>query len=158
MRHMAPASMKTGQQNAHICVVCGENCYTICTLCGVWLHPPNNKKGKNKDATCFLDWHNDKFFGLARDDWINLLKKRKGDWEPPNNAKRHAQSRYICHLTNTALAEPATVATPRNRRNIRPAATTPGTTPATTTLAGANATATPAANRTLLDFDQSAAV
>ena len=112
MKHMAPESLATGQQNAHSCVVCGRDAYAHDKICGVWLHAPATKRGSSRGATCFFDYHNDQFFGLARCDWHQLLGKRKCDWVPPNKAKRVSQSRYICQLVNKMESIPPPPITP----------------------------------------------
>jgi hypothetical protein len=83
------------------CQSCGQNCYTLCGLCqdADGRHPPvcfNPLRGKGKGKQCFLDYHNDLFFGLAHKDSGKVLRRNEKDWLSPTSAKRvkHAQYMY----------------------------------------------------------------
>ena len=78
------------------CEVCGIDCYTVCTLCpgnpGIHCFP---SKGIAKEEQCFLEFHSDGFFGLAKSE-INLFHgMRIKDWKPPTNRVRKANNKYI---------------------------------------------------------------
>ena len=54
---------------------CGADSYTICELCNIPFHFfPQRALQKNK--TCFLKYHSEKFFGLAQSD-STLIGKLK---------------------------------------------------------------------------------
>jgi hypothetical protein len=89
-------SVETGKKHPLSCRVCGDNCYSVCTLCDKPLHffP---SRGKNMGKNCFLEYHNDSYFGLAVDD-CKVMKKRKTDWAPPSATKKKVQARHIDSL------------------------------------------------------------
>jgi hypothetical protein len=89
-------SVETGKKHPLSCRVCGDHCYSMCKLCDKPLHffP---SRGKNQGKNCFLEYHNDNFFGLAVDD-CKVMKKRKSDWAPPTAAKKKVQARHIDSL------------------------------------------------------------
>ena len=62
-------------KNPRPCEACGADSYTICGLCNVPLHffP---RRGCQTKKTCFIKYHSDTLFGLARSD-STLLGKTK---------------------------------------------------------------------------------
>jgi len=89
-------SVETGKKHPLSCRVCGEQCYSICGLCNKPLHFFPNR-GKNLGKNCFLEYHNDSFFGLAVED-CKVMNKRKSDWVPLSLAKKKVQKRHIDFL------------------------------------------------------------
>ena len=89
-------SVQTGRKHPKICVVCGENTYSVCHVCDKSMHffPT---KGSCAGRNCFLDFHDDNFFGLAYED-RKILKKSKKDWSMPTQAKRKSNQRHIRNL------------------------------------------------------------
>ena len=57
------------------------------------------KKGKSAGQTCFFDYHNDHFFGLARED-VGLSKTKSKDWNYPSLAKKRENARNINKLND----------------------------------------------------------
>ena len=66
--------METGRKHGKTCVVCGEIAYYFCKLCGNKAMHFFTQKGKSSGKDCFMDYHNEVFFGLALDD-KKLVKK-----------------------------------------------------------------------------------
>ena len=64
------------------CYVCGEDSYHKCQVYEVSVHMTPLKTIKR---SCFIDYHNDVFFGLARGDF-NFFGALKADWKPPTAA------------------------------------------------------------------------
>ena len=64
---------------------CGGPSYSMCTICGVYLHY-NPTKGLHAGKNCFHDYHDDYFFGLARCDH-KFEDKKKSYWASPLRAK-----------------------------------------------------------------------
>jgi hypothetical protein len=89
--------VSTGRKHPKICVVCGEQAYSVCTLCNNKAMHYFPQKGVNAGRSCFIDYHNDSFFGLAYDD-IKLLNKRKSEWAPANLTKQRNNKKYIKDL------------------------------------------------------------
>jgi hypothetical protein len=93
--------IKEREQMKHdqVCSYCGEPAYTRCTVCpekpALHFYP---SKGPNMGKSCFLDYHNDCCFGLARRDFPVLLGKRKSEWTPPSEKKKKANAKYIRNL------------------------------------------------------------
>ena len=83
-------SVETGIKHEKTCFVCGNIAYSCCKLCGNKAMHFSPQKGKCSKKDCFVDYHNDVFFGLALDD-TNLLNERKSNLTPPNimNRKNH---------------------------------------------------------------------
>ena len=84
---------KQNWKNAKPCEVCGLDTYTTCGLCKAPVHyfP---QKGSQKGQSCFIDYHNDNFFGLARKD-VALIGKKKKDWKAPTANVRKLNRRKI---------------------------------------------------------------
>ena len=70
-------STHIGNKHGYTCKVCGNMDYSECYICGVYLNLMANI-GKSEGRTCFFDYHNDSFFGLARED-VGLSKKISKD-------------------------------------------------------------------------------
>jgi hypothetical protein len=81
----------------HVC--CGEPAYSKCGLCDVTLHY-FSKRGANAGAECYILYHSDAFFGLAKQD-ATIINKRKQDWVFPSNAAKRGNAMYICALVTT---------------------------------------------------------
>jgi hypothetical protein len=94
-RHIV--AVKTGNKHPKNCKVCGEPCYSECTLCQSPLHFIS-QRGSGAGKQCFFQWHDEAFFGLCRDDCA-LTKKRKSEWEFPSLSKQRENQRYIRHLS-----------------------------------------------------------
>jgi hypothetical protein len=55
------------------------------------------QKGQNAGRSCFIDYHNDSFFGLAYDN-VKLVNKQKREWPPANQTKQRNNKKYIKNL------------------------------------------------------------
>jgi hypothetical protein len=88
------------------CVVCSTKTYTSCGLCVTTAkdndgHPPLcffPSKGAGIGNACFLDYHNDVFFGLAKKDCNSVVSKHESEWVTPNRAKRDEHALYMSEL------------------------------------------------------------
>ena len=84
---------------AKACEVCGVDTYTVCTLCpnnpGVHFFPV---KGIAKGKSCFLDFHSDEFFGLAKSDTKLFHDLRLIDWKPPTVRAKKSNAKYITDM------------------------------------------------------------
>jgi hypothetical protein len=89
-------SAVTALKRPKVCHVCGEPAYSKCGLCNVTLHY-FSKRGANAGAECYLLYHSNAFFGLAKQD-ATLVNKRKQDWVFPTNAAKRGNATYICRL------------------------------------------------------------
>ena len=82
------------------CEVCGVDTYTVCALCpgnpGIHFFPT---KGVAKGKDCFVSFHSDHFFGLAKSDICMFEGFRKKDWKPPTNRQVKANAKHIQALT-----------------------------------------------------------
>ena len=94
-----------------VCVFCGQTTYTKCGVCDAALHN-NPSTGKCKGFNCFIDYHSDVCFGLAKND-SHMLRKRKSDWIAPTAEQRRANKDLILSLQG-AKKKPITV-TPSDR-------------------------------------------
>ena len=78
------------------CEVCGVDTYTVCTLCpgnpGIHFFPT---KGIAKGKQCYLEFHSDEFFGLAKSDITLFHGKCRKDWKPPNMRTKKTNHKYI---------------------------------------------------------------
>ncbi len=106
-------SAVTAIKRPHMCHVCGEPAYSKCGLCDVTLHY-FSKRGAHAGAECFLLYHSDTFFGLAKSDAIKV-NKRKQDWISPTNAAKRGNAAYIRRLVVRKSADEA--AADNNRNN-----------------------------------------
>jgi hypothetical protein len=75
----------------------GEQAYWVCTLCNNKAMHYFPQRGQNAGRSCFIDYHNDSFFGLAYDN-IKLVNKRMSDWSPANLTKQRNNKKYIKNL------------------------------------------------------------
>ena len=90
-------SVETGRKYGKKCVVCGEIAYSFCKLCGNTSMHFFTQEGKCTGKDCFMDYHNEVFFGLDLDD-AKLANKRKSNWNPPNITKRKNHEQHIRSL------------------------------------------------------------
>jgi hypothetical protein len=71
--------------------MCSTKTYTSCSIC---IPQPKDNDGHpplcfiGVGNACFLDYHNDVFFGLAKKDCNSVVRKRYAEWVAPNRAKR----------------------------------------------------------------------
>ncbi len=105
-------SAVTAIKRPHMCHVCGEPAYSKCGLCDVTLHY-FSKRGAHAGAECFLLYHSDTFFGLAKSDAIKV-NKRKQDWISPTNAAKRGNAAYIRRLVVRKSADEAAADNDRN--------------------------------------------
>ena len=81
------------------CEVCGIDSYTVCTLCpgnpGVHFFPT---KGIAKAKQCYLEYHSDEFFGLAKSDITLFHGMRFKDWKAPTNRAKKSNAKYIDNI------------------------------------------------------------
>ena len=76
-----------------VCVICGGSAYSMCTICGVYLHF-NPKKGEHAGKMCFHDYHDDSYFGLARCDH-KITDNKKSEWSIPSRAKERENEKKM---------------------------------------------------------------
>jgi hypothetical protein len=82
-----------------VCSFCGEPAYTRCTVCPEKPAPHFfPAKGFNKEKSCFIDYHNDCCFGLARREFPLLLGRSKREWRPPSDRQKMANGKRIRNL------------------------------------------------------------
>ena len=88
--------------NGRVCAYCGEDGATItCQVCTdkcekkVCLH---GSTSLNPDGKCVFHWHNEMHFGLAREDRLSLLKKKKGEYRKPTTVMTRENARHIKDL------------------------------------------------------------
>jgi hypothetical protein len=80
--------------------------YTSCGICGMESngndgHPSlcfYPSKGAGAGNVCFLDYHNDVFFGLAKKDCNSVVRKHHAEWVAPNHAKRDEHAIYMAEF------------------------------------------------------------
>jgi hypothetical protein len=94
----------TAMKRPKVCHVCGEPAYSKCGLCDVTLHY-FSKRGAHAGAECYLLYHSDAFFGLAKQDAI-MVHKRKQDWIFPTNAAKRGNAAYIRRLVKEPEHQP----------------------------------------------------
>lgn len=84
-------------ENSRVCVVCGRNCYEMCSKCGKALH--YSKKQSDMQVPCFLAYHDTSFFGLSKEDWP-LSGGKKKDWKIPDKEtlEHHAEAMKELHI------------------------------------------------------------
>lgn len=80
------------KSNSSRCEVCGEACYWKCGLCNRPVHVLTQKGGFN-GMPCFLDFHDEYCFGLAKCD-----SKKKKEWRPATDKEKRSHSRFIKNL------------------------------------------------------------
>ena len=88
--------VETGRKHPKVCVVCGENAYSVCNLCEKPMHffPT---KGSCAGRACFIDYHDENFFGLAYGD-RKIVKKSRKEWSMPSQAERMTNQNHIRNL------------------------------------------------------------
>jgi hypothetical protein len=95
------------------CVVCNMRTYSICGLCVTTNsrdldgHPPLcffPSKGPSIGNSCFVDLHNDVFFGLAKKDCNTVVRKKEDEWVRPNGAKRYEHATYMAEFMKNNIA------------------------------------------------------
>jgi hypothetical protein len=71
-----------------------------CVICKEWVrwYP---KTGVAKGSDCSMNYHDEEYLGLGRDDQVSLLKKRRKDWTAPNQTQRRANARHVARLKMT---------------------------------------------------------
>jgi hypothetical protein len=77
------------------CQVCGNKSYTYCTICKAYVHLKLTGK-KDEIQYCYMNYHCDYFFGLARHDHKNVLQKTQ--WRPPTKTMIKKQQAHIKNL------------------------------------------------------------
>jgi hypothetical protein len=89
----------------HVCKFCGDPCYTRCTVCPnkPFLHDFPSK-GQCEGRSCFMDYHNDFCFGLAKDD-CHMVGVRPSDWSPPTSTERKKNAKQILDLAEETETE-----------------------------------------------------
>ena len=93
----ATSMARLSHKRNRVCVVCGENCSEICTKCGKSVHGLGKKR--KGPGSCFLDLHDDNFFGLAKCDMDESTRNhRKKDWTYPSDQTRQTNARHIKNL------------------------------------------------------------
>ena len=84
------------------CEVCGVDTYTICTRCpgrpGLHFYPI---KGAGKGKSCFMEYHSDGFFGLAKSDVQFFEGKKKKDWKRPSTRLKSQNKAHIEKVKKT---------------------------------------------------------
>ena len=95
--HQHLKSCKTGKKHPKLCVVCGEKAYSVCEICGEYMHLMP-ARGENAGKLCFIDYHNDCFFGLAKKD-VEYTGQAKKNWSYPSNNQRKRNKEYIENIT-----------------------------------------------------------
>ena len=88
-----------------VCAWCGERTYTCCTICKdestkkkIPLHY-NARGGVGKDLKCFYQYHDDRMFGLGKNDCSKLLGLKKGDWEAASTVEVEENALHIEDLS-----------------------------------------------------------
>ena len=97
--------------NPSACEVCGVSTYWKCMICNSFICLLD--KWHWKGAKCAFTFHSEKFFGLARSDYLDVLgkgwengKKKRSDeikwelelWRPPTAAVMERHARFIARL------------------------------------------------------------
>jgi hypothetical protein len=91
-------SVQTGNKHPRNCKVCGKKAYSLCTVCGEAMHVMPNK-GEVAGATCFFDYHNDAFFGMAQCD-VSIAGTSKKDWNQPSASALRENKKLIDEISN----------------------------------------------------------
>jgi hypothetical protein len=102
----------TNKSNPYKCEVCGESTRWMCTKCEVPLCVYSNRSWSG--CKCVFLYHNEDFFGLARTDYVMVLKKGwiEGEnktkkeiekevlvnWKPPTESMLERNKRFINRL------------------------------------------------------------
>jgi hypothetical protein len=96
---------KERHHKEHVCKFCGDPCYTRCTICPnkPFLHDFPSK-GQCEGRSCFMDYHNDLCFGLAKDD-CHMVGVRPSDWSPPTASDRKKNGKQMQDLAEETETE-----------------------------------------------------
>ena len=86
-------SVKTSLKHPKACNVCRGDAYSTDGNCGVPFHYMP-AKSKHTGMIYSFDYHNDTFFGLARDD-TKVNKSKKSEWVYPTVAKKKENAKNI---------------------------------------------------------------
>ena len=89
--------VKTGNKHPKACKVCGKPAYSTCTICNEALHFMPSK-GEVAGATCFFDYHNDVFFGMARSD-VSIKGISKKQWSYPSASAARENAKLVKEVT-----------------------------------------------------------
>jgi hypothetical protein len=88
---------RVSRKHPNKCFGCGEDSYHKCAVCKVLLHGLNSRH-KNVEH-CFIDYHNDGFFGLARGD-CTLVDTQRRSWHPSTSIT------HVANLMGPAVEQP----------------------------------------------------
>jgi len=93
---LAHVESVTFHGNSPACEVCGLGTSTKCGACGVAVHffP---RKGHQTDKHCFVEYHSDPCFGLARGD-VKLIGEKQCDWKPATEVEKRRNAMHIKKL------------------------------------------------------------
>jgi hypothetical protein len=106
------------KSNAGPCEVCGLSTYWMCMTCGKHMCLLNKRNWNG--AKCAFLFHSEKFFGLSRSDYLDVLgkgwengKKKKNDdirremesWKPATEAAMERHARFIARLNAQDVRE-----------------------------------------------------
>jgi len=86
--------------NDRVCVVCGERTVKFCGVCKKAMHSTAPEDCDTK-MSCFVEWHNTGFFGLARED-CRMVRKRQRDWQHPTREERTANTHGMKQIHKAA--------------------------------------------------------
>ena len=89
-------NLKTSEHHPTKCAYCGLPAYLKCELCGVFLHN-NPARGECKGKQCFILYHDDSCFGLAKKDVV-LTDTPKKEWKEATKIKMKRNKDYIDEL------------------------------------------------------------
>lgn len=106
------------KSNAGPCEICGLSTYWMCMTCGKHMCLLNKRNWNG--AKCAFLFHSEKFFGLSRSDYLDVLgkgwengKKKKNDdirremesWKPATEAAMERHARFIARLNAQDVRE-----------------------------------------------------
>ena len=89
-------SLITLPKHPRICAVCGQDSYTVCGKCEVGLHY-SVRRGVGKGLYCFFDYHDERFFGLARKD-CGMVGKPLNQYKMPSKRQRRQNALLVANL------------------------------------------------------------
>lgn len=89
MDHVKCAA-NTAHKNGRICAACGKKTTSVCTIYNNVPLCITTKRGK-EHAACFVQYHDNGYFGLLHCDW-KWRAQRKRDWCFPTESEVHANS------------------------------------------------------------------
>lgn len=85
---------RENRKSSRCCEVCGEKTYYVCSLCDAGLHY-FSQKGPGAGNLCYLEFHSEGFYGLAKRDVVLYDNAQKQNWVPASNNMRINQARHI---------------------------------------------------------------